>query len=898
MSLLERESHLDSLVTWACEAANGEGRIVLVTGEAGIGKTALLQQFASDQSGQLSLCKAGRLFRILWGGCEALFTPNPLAPLYDIARQIGGAFPAALDGASKRETIFHLAIEELGRSSLPTILVFEDLHWADEATLDLVKFLGRRLTRLGILLVVSYRDDEVGDKHALRAVIGDLPSGHLRRLDLQPLSAEAVAWLAASAGRPAAGLHETTGGNPFFVTEALAISVPHVPATVRDAVIARLARLSESARAIANLVSLVPGKTERWLLDKAAAKLGIKDAARISDAIQECLSAGMVALADGSLAFRHELARRAVEEHLPVPYRQELHALILQALLRRIGNGVSTARLVHHADGAGNSAAVLDYAPMAAERAAALSAHREAAAHYETALRHAQSWADACRADLFEKLSYEFYLIEYVPEAIEARQSALQLWRAAGDQLKIGDNLRWLSRLSWFNGLKSDAEQFAAEAIAVLEPLAPGRELAFAYSNQAQLHMLTNEPQPTLHWGQKAIDLATTLNDTEILSHALNNVGTARATALDLGGYADLERSLKLARDANLQEHVGRAYTNLAATAIRLHDFDGANRYLTEGIAYCEAHELFSWIRYMSAARSVTYLGQGFWDRAAEEAQAVARHPCAAPISKIQALTILGLVRARRGESDADRLLEEALDLAVPTGEMQRIGPVVSARAEVAWFNGTLSDVADDIRAAYEVALRQSDPWMLGELAFWLWRSGGTCDPTAPIAEPFAHQIAGRWQEAAAAWETLGCPYQSAMALVDSVEEADLRRALSICEQLAAGPLAGILRRKLRASGIRGITRGTQERNRQNPHGLTTRELGVLAHLVEGRRNADIARALFVSEKTVDHHVSSILGKLGVRSRGEAAAFANRLGLVPDGRGSGMAEVQQGVGKK
>nr|WP_298685645.1 helix-turn-helix transcriptional regulator [uncultured Dongia sp.] len=879
MSLLERESSLESLNAWLAQIATGPvagtGCVVLVAGEAGIGKTALLQQFTHQQH----LAK-----RVLWGGCEALFTPHPLAPLYDMARQAGGEFTQHISTAETREHVFNATMDHLSRGPMPTILVFEDVHWADEATLDLIKYLGRRLTRLGVMLIATYRDDEVGVRHPLHAVIGDLPSATVHRLQPAPLSAAAVATLAEAAGRSAARLHEITGGNPFFVTEALAVpETPEsaVPATVRDAVIARLARLSEPARAVVNVVALVPGKTERWLLDKTVPKAGA--------ALQECLSVGMVALPDGALAFRHELARRAVEEHLPIPQRQDLHARILRSLLRQIGTDVPTTRLVHHADQAGDSEAVLRYAPLAAERAAALSAHREAAAHYETAFRHAASWADACRADLLESLSYEYYLIEHVPEAIEAREAALKLWRAAGDRLKIGDSLRWLSRLSWFNGVKDAAERYATDAIETLEQLAPGRELAYAYSNRAQLHMLTNEPGPTLHWGRKAIDLATALNDTEILSHAYNNVGTAKATAMDLKGYDDLEHSLKLALDAGLQEHAGRAYTNLATTAIRLHDFDCAIRYLNDGIAYCENHELVAWIRYMTAARSVVFLAQGHWDRAADEAQAVITNPCVAPISKIQALMVLGLVRARRGDPDSDAPLNEAMDLAVPTGEMQRIGPIVAARAEVAWFKGAINDMADEIRAAYDQAQKQSDPWMQGELAFWRWRCDGALERVGCIADPFAHQIAGNWAEAASLWESIGAPYEMALALADSSNEADLRKALKIFEELGAAPMAGILRRKLRAGGIRGITRGAQERTRQNPHGLTARELGVLEELTQGRRNADIARRLFVSEKTVDHHVSSILAKLGVRSRGEAAAAAHRLGLAEIAEGPRVA---------
>src|SRR5262249_24949758 len=139
------------------------------------------------------------------------------------------------------------------------------------------------------------------------------------------------------------------------------------------------------------------------------------------------------------------------------------------------------------------------------------------------------------------------------------------------------------------------------------------------------------------------------------------------------------------------------------------------------------------------------------------------------------------------------------------------------------------------------------------------------------------------WQGAARAWDKIGCPYERAMALADGDDEASLRAALAVFEELGAGPMAARVRRELRAGGVRAIPRGAQERHRQIPHGIRTKELKVLALLVEGRRNAEIARRLFVSEKTVDHHVSAILAKLEVRSRGEAAAAALRLGLCEAG---------------
>jgi DNA-binding CsgD family transcriptional regulator len=871
MALLERESELVALHAWLDDVSTGSGCIVLVSGDAGIGKTSLLKQFALEQ---------GKAARVLWGGCEALYTPHPLAPLYDIARQAGGEFPLAIAAATQREAVFNITIDYLSRARGPTILVFEDVHWADEATLDLIKFLGRRLQRLGVMLILSYRDDEVGAKHPLRSVIGDLPLSFDRRLQLSPLSGKAVAALARAAGWPAQRLHEFTCGNPFFVTEVLAAS-DRVPATVRDAVIARMARLSNSARAVVNVAALVPGKTERWLLEGVAAATGA--------AIEECLAVGMVALADGSLAFRHELARCAAEEYLPLPQRQDLHARILEALLNHAGDEIPTARLVHHADHAGNGAAVLYYAPLAAKRAASLGAHREAAAHYASALQHAGALRNEERAQLFEHRSYECYLTDQIAEAVEAREAALTLWRNSGNRLKEGDSLRWLSRLSWFNGQKAAAEEYAAQAVDNLESLPPGRELAMAYSNRAQLATLAGDIGPALQWGQKAIDLATALDDAETLSHALNNVGTAKVIRLESSGFDDLERSLQLALGGGFQEHAARAYCNLSSTGVRLREFDRADRYLEAGLAYCEKYDLDSWARYMIAYRAATRLARGEWERATEDAQAVIQHPRLAPVTKIPALVALGQVRVRRGDPGAEPTLRQAWELAVPTGEIQRIGPVIAARAEAAWLMGSPQEILRDARQAYELASRRADPWVKGELAFWIWRCSGSAAGLDGIIEPFAAQIAGNWRAAAAIWDENDCPYEEAVALADGDEEDGLRRALETFERLGAAPMAGIVRRKLRASGVRRIARGAQERTRRNPLGLTNRQMKVLALLVQGGRNADIARRLFISEKTVDHHVSAILAKLEVRSRGEAAAAAHRLGLYSPENGERAA---------
>jgi len=860
MELLEREQSLADLTRWL-EATAGGGCIALVSGEAGIGKTSLLQEFSRRQ----------RLARVLWGACDALFTPRPLAPLHDIARQTQGALLAAIDSGATREQIFSATLDELERGAA-SLVVFEDVHWADEATLDLLKFLGRRIQRTRAMLAVTYRDDEVGARHPLRFLIGDFPRASTHRAPLSPLSRPAVEQLARQAGRPlkdlyGQDLYANTGGNPLFVTEALAGAADSVPVTVRDAVLARAARLSPDARAIAELVSVNPRKAEVWLLEQA----NCLDEA----GVESCLSIGMVRGEDGSLAFRHELARRAFEDSLSQARQQSLHARVLSILAERPGTAL--ARLAHHADGAGSARDVLRFAPLAGSNAAAVGAHSEAAAHYRVALRHSNGLTPFEHALLQEQYSYECYLTDQGEEAIKARHSSLEIWRATGERLREGDTLRWLSRLNWFVGRRTEADRYAAEAIDALESLAPGPELAMAYSNRSQLDMLAHEVPSAIEWAQRTIKLAEALGRSDILSHALNNLGTARLIADDPAGREDLERSLEIALAADFQEHAARAYTNLASASVSMRDYGRGARYLDDGITYCDDHDLDSWRLYMLSCRARARFEQADWDRASEDTEAVLRDPRTAAISRVTALTVLGHMRIRRGDPDSRSPLEQARVLVSDIRESQRIAPLASAFADAAWLAADREGVIREVQPAYELARDQRDPWSKGMLAIWLWRAGSLQQIPTDIAEPYALEIAHDWQGAARAWQELGCPHERANMLAWYGGEAEQREALAVFEQQGAAPAAQALRKQMRAQGVQSIPRGSRTTTRLDPHGLTKREAEILSLLCEGLRNAAIAKRLFLSTKTVDHHVSAILTKLGVPSRAEAVAMARKL---------------------
>jgi DNA-binding CsgD family transcriptional regulator/tetratricopeptide (TPR) repeat protein len=854
MELLEREKCLADLAAWMGEAAARGGCIALLGGEAGIGKTSLLHEFSSQ---------LGRS-RVLWGACDALFTPRPLSPLQDIARQTRGALLSTVNAAASRDDIFTATLDELEKSS--ALVVFEDMHWADEATLDLLKYLGRRIHRTRTMLAITYRDDEVGPRHPLRFVIGDLPRASTHRMQLSPFSESAVAQLARQAGRPAKGLHGITGGNPLFVTEVLAGIADAVPATVRDAVLSRAARLSPAAREIAELVCVVPGKAEQWLLQEAA-KPDEAD-------IEGCLSMGMIRDEGGGLGFRHELARRALEDSLSQSRQQSLHARVLSILAPR--PGIPAARLAHHANGARNAQDVLRFAPVAAAQAASVGSHREAASHYRAALRYAEQLSAEDRVQLQERLSYECHLTGHHQQAIDIGRDALEIWRASGQRLKEGDTLRWLSSLSWFAGNRAEADKYGVDAIETLEALPPSPELAMAYCLRAELAMEAHEADSAIDWAQRAIALAEPWENSGILSQALNILGTVRIIGGDSSGWPDLERSLQFALVGALPERVAGSYTNHAAMAVSCRRYEQASRYLQLGLAYCVEHDLDTWWVYMLAYRARMRFERGEWNEASDDIEAVLRHPRTTSISRIPALRILGHLRIRRGDPESSAPLDEVRAVSGPGSELQRIGTLAAVCAEAAWLAGDHEGVIREVQPAYELVCQRRDPRMKGELAAWLWRVNALEQQPTDIAEPYALEMSGQWRRAAHAWKTLGCPYEHASMLAWYGAEADQREALTLFEQLGASPAALALRKQMRERGVRKVPRGARVSTRSHPQGLTQREAQILSLLSDGLRNSAIARRLFVSTKTIEHHVSAILTKLGVQTRAQAIAMAHR----------------------
>jgi DNA-binding CsgD family transcriptional regulator len=849
VDLLERASFLNALAEYAAEARNGDGRLVLVSGESGIGKTALLEAFQ----------RRGKGTRWLWGACDGLLTPRPLGPLLDIGPQAGGELAELCRQEAPRDRLFAAFAAELSSPAF-AVAAIEDVHWADEATVDLLSFLGRRLGRMAALVLVTYRDDEVGEDHPLRVALGDLATQRAtRRIRLPPLSAAAVRALAGQRDVDAAELHRVTGGNPFYVTEILAAGWPSVPATVRDAIGARLARATPAARRAVEAAAVIGTRVGRSLLSSVLG--GAEGAA------DDCVATGVLVAEETGFRFRHELARMAVEAAIAPGRKRELHACVLAALQEH--SDADPAVLAHHAEGAGDAAVVLQVTPRAALRAVQLASHREAAAQYERALRFAAGEDAATRASLYAALAREDSLIDRFEEAEVAGRAALQLYRQVGDRLGEGDMQRRLSRVMWRLCRGADAVNYANAAVATLEPLGVTEQLAWAYCTQAYL----TRSMPA---AQRAQQLAEELQQPSLLSDALNTEAVLRF--LDDGQWAPMmERALRIALDAGAVEQAGRAYSNLGEMLFVQRRLAESERYFRDGMAYCEAHEVPTYVICLRGWRANVLEQLGRWDEAATLCTATLE-TTASPVNRLTSLVALGLIRARRGDASAGKCLDEAIENARGTLESGWIAMAALARAEARWLEGNPAAARDELAAVYEAAIGEGG-FVRGALAAWLRRTGSALEPPpGQAAGPHALALAGQYQEAAEAWDRLGCQYEAALALFDAQDETSLREALRRFDGLGATAAANLARRALRALGARQVPAGARAAARAHPLGLTGREQEVLALLAEGLPDREIAQRLVISERTVHHHVSAVLSKTGAASRAAAARAAVRLG--------------------
>jgi len=855
--LVERDDLIAEIVEQQARVVTRGGCLVWLLGEAGVGKTSLVRALAARTAN-----------RVLIGNCDALSTPRPLGPLLDMAATGADRIAAAIEAGAARHDLFESLLAEL---STPTLAIIEDVHWADEGTVDLLRFLGRRITRTRSVVLVTLRSDEVDSHPLLRVAIGDLASAPgCRRLTVDALSLGGVRQMTEGHALDALRLHAVTGGNPFYVTEALSTESWSVPATVADAVLARASRLPGAAGVAIDVVSIEAAGMEWWLAERLGST---------PDGIQQAIDAGMLTVDRETLRFRHEIARMAISARLRTDRRVALHRDALAALGQRTGT-VDPARLANHSEQAGDPGAVVRWAPTAAERADRAGAHRESVAQYRRALRAADE-ADvgiAERCSLVAALAVQLTMVDRQVEALDARQQVLTLRRQLGDPAAAAEAMAHLARAMWRTGRGEDAYRTITIATEEIERLEPhhddASQRAAVLTTRAYLDMLGRRDSAPA-FADRAIAAASSCGDWHSLAQALNAKGAARIVlADDLGGVDDLERSRSIGVENRSDHDVSDALRSLGSGLGEVRRMELAARYLEDAVAHATNYDNDTNRRYCQAWLARVRFEQGRW---AETDDLLTPDLHENVIASIVALTVDGRLRSRRGAPGAFDVLARAWSLAAETQDIQRLWPVVCGRCEMAWLADAVDDtLLDDLRRVAGVASGKGMRFAIGELGWWQWklgiRSGALPDQAAA---GYALHVAGEVQASAEWWDALGAPYDAALALADADDEQLLRKALGRFIALGATALARRIRRRLRELGARDIPRGPQSSTASSPNGLTRREVDVLALLADGLTNREIASRLHLSVRTVGHHVGAILRKLDVRTRTEAAvAFA------------------------
>jgi len=851
--LLERDRELELLTELRVSAEAGGGKVILVRGEAGVGKSALVGEFTQTIADEC---------HVLFGACDDLLTPQTFGPFWDVALD-EPSLRGPLEGGDRRAVMESL-LELLSRSLRPTVLVIEDTHWADAATLDGIRYLGRRVSQTNGLLILTYRDSQVDYDHPLRQVIGALPPQNLARVHLDGLSAPAVASMVAGTGFDVDEVLALTAGNPLFVTEIVESGVQIVPASVQDSVLARAAQLSPSARRVLDTVSVIPGDSSRILIEGV---LGPTE-----EEFSACARLGLLRVAADTVSFHHELSRRAVESALSLTDRRSLN----QQILAELGERGDLSRRTHHAREAHDVESIVRLAPRAAREALDVEGYREAAAHFRTVEPYLDRVATTERAAIVSEWARaEAYLDN--AEALEILDRALAIHRTVGNDLSLASALTFAARVNEVNARSDAADACAAEALEILQSYPSSVELAHTTSQLSWLSMMRSDWRSAIELAERAITLAEATGEELAAIYALNNKGTAMYCAGDSDGFEYLEEARRRADAGGYAFEETRALINMAS-AVGVHreverTLDLAARARDTAIGYeIRALEGHAHAQYAEAT-----LLSGEW--AVAESAAYEAALATNQYTLAYADMVLGTLLAKQGRPEAAAVLSRNWERAAASGEMQVLCPAAAAGAEYMW----LSDEEDPdkleqfVAVLDEASMEDRDPWRAGILAFWLWKLGAISETPSGIAPPYQQIMEGRSDEAASIFEAKSIPYERALALMHSNEESQLQ-ALTIFETLGAAPISGKLRESLRLKGV-AVPRNMGRRARSHA-GLTARQTEVLQLLDEDLSNAQIADQLFVSSRTVEHHVAAILTKLDASTRHEAVSEARSRNLL------------------
>ncbi|MCU1358914.1 MAG: transcriptional regulator, LuxR family, partial [Ilumatobacteraceae bacterium] len=696
--ILEREAELAVLAGLVDGTGSSGGRVVLVRGEAGIGKSTLVNQLIDDSRDRA---------HTLLGTCDDLLTAQPFGSIWDIAR-VDPSLVQPLSNGDRR-AVMETMLDLLSRKR-PTIVVLEDTQWADEATLDLITFLGRRIRRANGLLMLTYRDGEVDVDHPLRQVIGELPPQNLVRLSLSRLSAAAVSSMMTSQSFSIGAVLALTGGNPLFVTEVLASGTDAVPLSVSDAVLARASKVSRVGRRLLDLVSVVPGQVERSTIARVLQPTEAH--------LAECVRHGLLRVDGDSLSFPHELQRRAIESALSPSARRRLNRQVLDSL----DESADPARFVHHATEAEDVGAIVTYAPLAARAAMAIESTTEAVAHFRALEPYLDRLSTAEQAAILDDwATQEDYRDN--PESLHLFDRAIQLHRSAGDQHRLARTLTMASRVNRTHAHPAEALAYSNEAIALLEPYGPSPELARALGHRAFLEFdYEDKDESVLPLVDRAMSIAATVDDDESMIRALSVKAQLIYSRGDMSGMALIEESLRRAERTG--DHLGElaALSNMAGMFGDARDLARATDFARRARDTAARYDNRSMEINAQAMYSEFLLWHGDFDaaeNAANDALGSSAHVDAL------AARVLGTIQARRGRNEARTAIFRMWSVVQPGEGRSVVDPAAAAMAEYLWLsaerNPPLTARLDEI---FTAGVAIGTPWPSGPFAFWMWKLG------------------------------------------------------------------------------------------------------------------------------------------------------------------------------
>ncbi len=851
--LLERDDQVGLLRDVAARVPTTGGKVVLVRGEAGIGKSTLVRAFGSEHAAH------GPVYL---GTCDDLRIPRALDPFWDIARDVPSLRDslARTDRSGVLEAVLRLLMDPAG----PTALILEDTHWADEATLDAIRYVGRRIARTTGVLLLTYRDGDVDADHPLRSVIGDIPAGDIVRIHLGGLSLEGVAAMVLPTRLDAAQVLSATQGNPLLVTEMISTTGSGATTSLADSVLARLQRLTIGSQDALRTLSIIPEPITR---EEAVGIAGVDDAR-----LDECEARGLLDCDAGRVTFRHALIRETILGSLTAGERRTRS----KVLLRDLPEDTHPCLIVVCAWEASDADRLVRAVPLSARYGAAMGSHVQARDDWRTLGPHLERVDPEDRGPYLEEWAREESIAGLVSEAIRCSTTAREHYRARGDHLGESRVLAQIARYLEYDGRGREGERYAAEAVEVLGPDPDGPALARALEAMAYLRMMRGDVEAVEAIADRTLRAGGDTIDPLIRIRSLNHLGMAANMRHYPDGHDSLDEARRQAAAEGLWYEESRALLNQAWAANENLDVTMAADHAQRAMATAARHEMLS----VEAAARVQYAKslelRGAWDEAMDQ---IRERLETTAIHRMVALPIEGSIDARRGRPTADATLAEAWRLAHVAREFQRLAPAAIGLGEQAWTTDRDDLPVDELLSIVREGLGQGYSWSPGRICFWLWQLGRLIEPPVGIAEPYRLVMHGEVARAAAILEERGVPYERAVVLAHG-DGAQRQEALDILETLGATAVAGRLRRLLREQGM-AVPRGRGRATRRHAAGLTARQAEVLGLLCEGLSDREIADRLFISPRTAEHHVAAVLDKLDVETRDEAVARATSEGLLP-----------------